>query len=116
MEACEKQVGNCRAVACKISTDLGGLKIKWMLLMRRIGLKMLKLGSSDGIFSSCIKPPSSDTRDYFRRFLNSPVSIASRSEALTVFGRSNIGIAVSNPARGMDVCLCFSVLCCPVCR
>jgi hypothetical protein len=25
----------------------------------------------------------------------------------TVFGRSNIGIAGSNPGRGMDVCLCF---------
>jgi hypothetical protein len=32
-----------------------------------------------------------------------------RSKASTVFGRSNIGIAVSNPARGMDVCLLFSV-------
>jgi hypothetical protein len=43
-----------------------------------------------------------------------PVSMAERSKANTVFGRSNIGIASSNPARGMDVCLCFSVLCCPV--
>jgi hypothetical protein len=40
---------------------------------------------------------------------NLPVSIAARSKASTVFGRSNIGIAGSNPARGMDVCLCFSV-------
>jgi hypothetical protein len=32
----------------------------------------------------------------------------------TVFGRWNIGITGSNPARGMDVYLCFSVLCCPV--
>jgi hypothetical protein len=40
--------------------------------------------------------------------------MAARSKASTVFGRSNIGIAVSNPARGMDVCLRFSVLCCPV--
>jgi hypothetical protein len=37
-----------------------------------------------------------------------------RSKANTVFGRSNIGIAGSNPARGMDICLRFSVLCCPV--
>jgi hypothetical protein len=43
-----------------------------------------------------------------------PVSIAERSEASTVFGRSNVEIAVSNPARGMDVRLRFSVLCCPV--
>jgi hypothetical protein len=43
-----------------------------------------------------------------------PISIAERSEASTVFGRSNVGMAGSNPARGMDVCLRFSVLCCPV--
>jgi hypothetical protein len=40
--------------------------------------------------------------------------MAARSKASTVFGRSNIGIAGSNPARGMDVCLRLSVLCCPV--
>jgi hypothetical protein len=45
-----------------------------------------------------------------------PVPMAARSRASTVFGRSNIGIAGSNTARSMDVCLCFSVLCCPVCR
>jgi hypothetical protein len=45
-----------------------------------------------------------------------PISIAERSEASTVFGLSNVEIAGSNPARGMDVCLRFSVLCCPVCR
>jgi hypothetical protein len=43
-----------------------------------------------------------------------PISIAERSETSTVFGRSNVEIAGSNPARGMDVCLRFSVLCCPV--
>jgi hypothetical protein len=42
--------------------------------------------------------------------------MAARSRASTVFGRSNIEIAGSNPARGMDVYLCSSVLCCPVCR
>jgi hypothetical protein len=41
---------------------------------------------------------------------------AEQSEASTVFGRSNVEIVGSNPARGMDVCLRFSVLCCPVCR
>jgi hypothetical protein len=45
-----------------------------------------------------------------------PVSIAERSKACTVYDRLNIEIAVSNPSRGMDVCLCVSVLCCPVCR
>jgi hypothetical protein len=49
-------------------------------------------------------------------FLMGPVSIAERSEASTVFGRSNVEIAGSNPARGMDMCLRFYVLCCPVCR
>jgi hypothetical protein len=43
-----------------------------------------------------------------------PVSIAERSEASTVFGRSNVEIPDSNRAWGMDVCLRFSVLCCPV--
>jgi hypothetical protein len=42
------------------------------------------------------------------------VSIAERYETSTVFGRSDVEIAGSNPARGMDVCLRFSVLCCPV--
>jgi hypothetical protein len=44
-----------------------------------------------------------------------PVPVAARSKGRTVFGRSNNGIAVSKPARGMDVCpRFFSVLCCPV--
>jgi len=40
--------------------------------------------------------------------------MAKRSKASTVFCRSNIGIAGTNPARGMGVCLRLSVLCCPV--
>jgi hypothetical protein len=59
---------------------------------------------------------SSQSLNIFIHGSKLPVSIAARSKASTVFGRSNIGIAGSNPARGMDVCLCFSVLCCPVCR
>jgi hypothetical protein len=43
-----------------------------------------------------------------------PISTVERSEASTVFGRSNVEIAGSNRDRGMDVCLRFSVLCCPV--
>jgi hypothetical protein len=43
-----------------------------------------------------------------------PVSIADRSKAGTVYDSLNIGIAVSNPARGMDVSPRVSVLCCPV--
>jgi hypothetical protein len=44
------------------------------------------------------------------------VSMAEQSGACTVFGRSNIEIVGSNPARGMDVCPRFSMLCCPACR
>jgi hypothetical protein len=40
--------------------------------------------------------------------------MAERSKACTVYDRSNIGIASSNPSRSMDVCPRFSVLCCPV--
>jgi hypothetical protein len=43
-----------------------------------------------------------------------PVSIAEQSKAGTVYDRLNIGIAVSNPTRDMDVCPRVSVLCCPV--
>jgi hypothetical protein len=45
-----------------------------------------------------------------------PVSIADRSKACTVYERLNIEIAGLNPARGMDMCLRVSVLCCPVFR
>jgi hypothetical protein len=38
-----------------------------------------------------------------------PVSIAKRSKACTVYDNLNIEIAVSNPARGMNVCLRVSV-------
>jgi hypothetical protein len=37
-----------------------------------------------------------------------------RSKVCTVYDLSNIEIAGSNPARGMDMCPRFSVLCCPV--
>jgi len=40
--------------------------------------------------------------------------VAVQSKARTVFGRSNTGIVGWNPTRSMDVCLRFSVLCCPV--
>jgi len=41
------------------------------------------------------------------------VPMAAWSEAHTVFNCSNIGIVSSHPARGMDVCPRFSVLCRP---
>jgi hypothetical protein len=40
--------------------------------------------------------------------------IAERSKACSVYHSLNVEIAGSNPARGMDVCLRVSVLCCPV--
>jgi hypothetical protein len=38
------------------------------------------------------------------------------SKASTVFGRLNIGIAGSNSARGMDICVCVSLCCVVLCR
>jgi hypothetical protein len=40
--------------------------------------------------------------------------MAERSKTCTVYDRSNIGIAGSNLASGMDVCPRVSVLCCPL--
>jgi hypothetical protein len=37
-----------------------------------------------------------------------------KHNTFNVYDRLNIEIAGSNPARGMDVCLFVSVLCCPV--
>jgi hypothetical protein len=48
------------------------------------------------------------------KLVNLPVSIAEWSKACTVYDSLNIEIAGSNPAQGLDVCLCVSVLCCPV--
>jgi hypothetical protein len=45
---------------------------------------------------------------------STPISMAEQSKACTVYDHSNIEITGSNPARGMDVCLRLSVLCCPV--
>jgi hypothetical protein len=45
-----------------------------------------------------------------------PVSIAELSKACTVYERLNIEITGMNPARGMDICLRVSVLCCRVFR
>jgi hypothetical protein len=44
-----------------------------------------------------------------------PVSITVRSKASTVFSRSDVEIAGSSPARGMDVCLRYCV-CVVLCR
>jgi hypothetical protein len=43
-----------------------------------------------------------------------PIPMTAQSKARTVFDRSNTGIVGSNPARGMDVCPRFSMLCCSV--
>jgi hypothetical protein len=56
------------------------------------------------------------TPQYFSTIaVSSPVSIAERSEVSTVFGRSDVKITGSNPARGMDGCLSFCV-CVVLCR
>jgi hypothetical protein len=34
-----------------------------------------------------------------------PITVAVRSNACTVFARSNAGIVGSNPTQGMDVCM-----------
>jgi uncharacterized membrane protein len=38
---------------------------------------------------------------------NMPITLVARSKAWTVFARSNAGIVGSNPAWGMDVCVCI---------
>jgi hypothetical protein len=45
----------------------------------------------------------------FNDQINFPGAEAVLSKAQIVFARSNNGIVGSNPARGMDVCLRFSV-------
>jgi hypothetical protein len=46
---------------------------------------------------------------------SSPLTVAARSKAWTVFVRSNAGVVGSNPTRGMDVCVrlfcVYAVLC-----
>jgi hypothetical protein len=42
---------------------------------------------------------------------NWPITVAARSEAWTIFARSNTGIVGSNPTQGMDVCLYLFCVC-----
>jgi hypothetical protein len=45
------------------------------------------------------------------------IAVAARSEAWTVFGSSNAGIAGSNPTQGMNFCVrVYSVFVFTVCR
>jgi hypothetical protein len=41
----------------------------------------------------------------------SPISVAVRSRAWTVFAGSNAGIVGSNPTEGMNVCVCLFCVC-----
>jgi hypothetical protein len=45
-----------------------------------------------------------------------PITVATRSKAWTVFAHSNAGIVCSNPIQCMDDCVCAFILClcCPV--
>jgi hypothetical protein len=36
---------------------------------------------------------------------STPITVAARSKAWTVFFRSNAGLVGSNPIQGMDVCI-----------
>jgi hypothetical protein len=47
---------------------------------------------------------------------HTPITVAARSKAWTVFARSNTGIVGSNSTQGMDVCMPLFCLCCSVCR
>jgi hypothetical protein len=46
-------------------------------------------------------------------FINhpTPITVAARPKARTVFARSNAGIVGSNPTQGMDVCMCVYSVC-----
>jgi hypothetical protein len=51
----------------------------------------------------------------FHRLHHKPITVATRSKALTTFARWNAGIVGSNPTRGMDVCVrlsCVSAVLC----
>jgi hypothetical protein len=45
----------------------------------------------------------------------SPVTVAVRSKAWTVFARSNTGIVGSNPNRGVDICVRLFYVCVILC-
>jgi hypothetical protein len=49
-------------------------------------------------------------------FLYLSVPMAVRCKARTVFDHSNTGIVCSNPARGMDLCICVLLCCAVLCR
>jgi hypothetical protein len=50
-------------------------------------------------------------KNYFVKKLLSPITVDARSKGNTVLTTGTVGLT---PPRGMDVCLRFSVLCCPV--
>jgi hypothetical protein len=57
--------------------------------------------------------------DFFIFWFVAPVTVAERSEACTVFARSEPGIMGSNPTQDMDVWYVYMFilcLCCPVFR
>jgi hypothetical protein len=76
-----------------------------------------------GVFISLMNPPLTlldhqmlHMQNKLTNVIVMPAPVAELSEARAVFCRSNTGIVCSNSDPGMDVCPCFSVLCCPVCR
>jgi hypothetical protein len=41
----------------------------------------------------------------FHVMISMPITVAALSKIWTIFARSNAGIVISNPTRGMDVCV-----------
>jgi hypothetical protein len=68
--------------------------------------------SQESTTGLCLEPDKSSPRPPEPFLLRSILILSSK--ACTVYDRLNSGIAGSNPAWGMDVCLRVSVLCCPV--
>jgi hypothetical protein len=48
-------------------------------------------------------------------YWSAPITVAARSEAWTVFARSNTRVLGSNPTRGMDVCVRLFCVCVVLC-
>jgi hypothetical protein len=71
------------------------------------------LGIATVHFTEQVRQPSINSQPclciYVPQWLGGPITVAARSEAWTVFSRSNTGIVDSNPTRGMDVCVVLCV-------
>jgi hypothetical protein len=102
---CEGGQGSPRAVAPfddDDDDDGDSVNNKFIFWYRKYGTHIYNVNKND------------DDDDYGNKGIvikGLPVSIAERSTSCTVYDSLNIEIAVSNPARGMDVFLYCVVLC-----